>query len=92
MAEPIKLPRDADSRLLTGTIRVSDPSGKFERTFCFICGKPQGWISNDSSNLCAPEHVIVTCDDCDARYGMLPLDQIPTDLLDAFGIIPEKVG
>ncbi len=86
----MELLKSADSRLQI--IQVSDPSGLNERTFCICCGKPQGWVSKDSSQLVAPAHVVVTCDDCDMRLGALPLEKVPTDLLDAFGIIPEKAG
>jgi hypothetical protein len=90
MAEPIKFPKDADSR--NTRIIVSDPSGLMQRCYCFICGKPAGWISKDSSSLVAPEHVLATCSDCDAKYGMMPLEQIPANLLEAFGIVPENRG
>jgi hypothetical protein len=87
-----ELPKDSDSR--NTTIIVSDQSGKFQRAYCFLCGKPAGWVSKESSAFIAPEHMVVTCDDCDIhiieKYGDLPFDKIPTSLFDAFGYKPEK--
>jgi hypothetical protein len=61
-----------------------------------LCGRPAGWVSKESSQLIAPQHVVVTCDDCDLniiqKYGSLSLEQIPTQYFDAFGYVPEKKG
>jgi hypothetical protein len=90
------IPKDSDSRLALDTVRISDASGKFERAYCFLCGRPAGWVSKDSSNLISPEHIVVTCDQCDhdiiAKYGDLPFEKVPTELFDAFGYKPEKGG
>lgn len=84
--------KDSDSR--NTLIIVSDQSGKFQRAYCYLCGKPAGWVSKESSEFIAPEHIIVTCDQCDAdiiaKFGDLPFDKIPTQFFDAFGYKPEK--
>jgi hypothetical protein len=89
--EQTKLLKDADSRNVT--IIESDQSGKFQRAYCFLCGKPTGWVSKESSAFVAPEHVVVTCDACDlniiAKFGDLPMSKIPTEFFDAFGYKPE---
>src|SRR5438270_127531 len=92
--EQTKLLKDADSRLSGFATRVSDQSGRFERAYCFLCGKPCGYISKNSNAHVAPEHIVVTCDECDiniiAKFGDLPFDKIPTQFFDAFGYKPEK--
>jgi hypothetical protein len=90
--EQVTLPKDSDSR--NTRIIASDPSGRFQRAYCYLCGKPCGFISKNSNAHVAPEHIIVTCDRCDldiiAKFGDLPFDKIPTQFFDAFGYKPEK--
>jgi hypothetical protein len=91
-----RLPSDSDSRLKGFFGQVSHPTLPLQRTYCFLCGKPWGYTSIESSQHVAPAHIVVTCDDCDLniveKYGKdgFPMDEIPRDLLDAFGIVPEK--
>jgi len=97
MAEHEKLLKDADSRLKGIFGKVTHPKLVAERTYCFMCGKPHGWTTMDSSQFAAPAHIVVSCDDCDAKilstvagpdaYG---LKAVPTWLFDAYGIIPEE--
>ena len=95
MAESNKLFRDADSRLKGFNAMVTHPVLKLERTFCFMCGRPWGWTSQESSNFVAVHHIVVSCDDCDAQIigkigeGKFPLQQVPSWLFEAYGIIPE---
>lgn len=90
-----KLPMDADSRLKGIVREVTHPTMNLERTYCFICGKPWGWTTTESSKMSAPAHIVVSCDDCDAQIigkvggGKFPLQQVPTWLFDAYGIVPE---
>lgn len=88
--------KDSDSRLKGYFGGITTPDGKHERVFCFLCGHPAGWVSKESSNLIAPVHMLASCEDCDrgiiAKYGGLPLEQVPVWLRDAMGYIPEKRG
>lgn len=91
-----QLYRDADSRLKGFFGQVTHPTLPLQRTYCFLCGKPNGYTSMESSEFIAPAHIVVTCDDCDRdiimKFGLenFPLQQVPQQLLDAFGIIPEQ--
>jgi hypothetical protein len=95
MAEAPKLHKDADSRLKGHFGQVTHPTLPLQRTYCFLCGKPYGYTSMESSKLVPPAHIVVTCDECDLaifdKYGRgdFPLPEVPRDLLDAYGIIPE---
>jgi hypothetical protein len=94
-----KLHRDSDSRLqgFFGPV-ITDPSGKFQRTFCFLCGKPYGWCSTDTGLTASPAHIVVTCDRCDADIltkcngdlSKFPMQQVPNWLFEAYGIVPER--
>jgi hypothetical protein len=94
--ELVKLPKDSDSRTQRSKITTSD--GKYERTYCLMCGRPWGWVSTDTGVTAAPSHIAVTCDDCDQRIlsmgggdiSKFPLKPVPGWLLEAFGIVPEK--
>lgn len=98
LANPVvgKLYKDSDSRLKGYFGNVTHPSEKYERTYCFLCGAPSGFTSQDSSKYIPPAHIVVTCSKCDddimQKFGMstFPFQQVPTELLDAFGIIPEQ--
>lgn len=88
------LPKDSDSRLKGYFGNVSHPTLPAKRTYCFHCGRPAGFIAEDSSLAAAPVHVVVTCNTCDEtilNFGKInyPLREVPRHLLDAFGIIPE---
>ena len=94
------LRKDSDSRL-QGTLRpkVTTQDGKFERTYCFLCGKPFGWVSTDTSLTASPSHIVVSCDQCDADIitkmsngdiTKFPLKPVPEWLLEAFGMVPEN--
>jgi hypothetical protein len=91
-----QLYKDADSRLKGFFGQVTHPTLPMQRTYCFRCGAPSGFTSQESSKYIAPAHIVVTCDKCDVeimeKYGIgtFPLQQVPTQLLDAFGIIPEQ--
>lgn len=89
-------PRDSDGRLKGYFGNVTHPTMPMERVYCFLCGAQAGFISRDSSKLVAPQHVVVTCDQCDhdivAKFGDLPLDKVPVSLYDAFGYTPEKAS
>lgn len=92
-----KLFKDADSRLSGHFGQVTHPTLPLQRTYCFLCGRPNGYTSMDSSQYVAPAHIVVTCDKCDQdimeKFGGIdnfPLQQVPSQLLDAFGIIPEQ--
>ncbi len=84
-----KLYKDADSRLKGYFGKTSHPMLASEKTYCFLCGKPLGFCSLDSSKFIAPEHIVVTCDACDADMMMLGGTPVPQSVLDAYGIIPE---
>jgi hypothetical protein len=88
-------PKDSDSRLKGFFGQVSHPTLPLQRTYCFRCGAPCGYTSIESSQFVAVAHIVVTCDKCDAdiveKYGKgeFPYEQVPQELLDAFGIVPE---
>jgi hypothetical protein len=44
-----------------------------ERTFCVVCGKEKGWVSQTSSKYIAASNIIVICDRCELLFGNLPL-------------------
>ena len=87
-----KLHKDSDSRLKGFFGQVTHPTLPLQRTYCAMCGKPWGYCTSESSQHIAPEHIIVTCDDCDFKFlekygdGAKP---VPTHLLDAYGLMPE---
>ncbi len=94
------LHRDSDSRAqgLFAPV-VTDPSGKYQRTYCFMCGKPWGWCSTETGLTAAPSHIVVTCDRCDEDVikkmsngdtTKFPMQPVPQWMLDAFGIVPEE--
>lgn len=91
-----QLYKDADSRLKGFFGQVTHPTLPMQRTYCFLCGAPTGYTSMESSKYVPPSHIVVTCDNCDRdiieKFGQdnFPLQQVPTQLLDAFGIIPEQ--
>lgn len=88
--------KDSDSRLKGFFGQVTHPTLPCQRTYCFLCGAPTGYTSQESSQYIAPSHIVVTCDKCDIeiveKFGKenFPFQQVPTQLLDAFGIIPEQ--
>ncbi|SRR6266849_10362073 len=94
MGEALTLPKDSDSRLKGFFGQVTHPTLSLQRTYCFLCGKPWGYASTESSQHVRPEHILVTCDDCDIAFaekygtGAVP---VPQHLYDAYGLIPEAV-
>jgi hypothetical protein len=68
-----------DSRL--ATTRITHPTLPLERTFCSFCGKPKGWVSQDSGDFIAAENVVVVCDACnekfEAKLGKIPGEEAP---------------
>lgn len=55
--------------------KETHPQYKLERTYCNICGKPKGWVSQESSKYMAAQNIIVVCDDCCSQFGELPLEK-----------------
>lgn len=68
-----------DSRLKGHHGSVTHPTLPLERTYCAHCGKPKGWVSTESSAFIASSSVIAICDDCAARLGPLPLEEVKID-------------
>lgn len=90
------LPKDSDGRLKGYFGTQTNPALNCERLFCFICGGPAGWTSLDGSKYVRPVHVAATCAKCDqeimqhyANGEAFPLQRIPEQYLEAFGIRPE---
>lgn len=88
MAAP-KLYKDADSRLQGFFGQVTHPALPLQRTYCFLCGKPWGYTSMESSQNIAPQHIVVTCDDCDMVMIAKGAQSVPQAVLDAFGMLRE---
>jgi len=60
-----------DSRLKTPT--ATHPQYKLERTYCIVCGKPKGWVSQESYKYIKANSIILVCEDCEGCFGTLPL-------------------
>lgn len=56
-----------DSRL--DRAKVTHPTLPLERTFCAFCGKPKGWVSQDSGDYIAANNVVVVCDNCNEKFN-----------------------
>ena len=65
-----------DSRLKGYGTRVTHATMPLERAYCAVCGRPYGWVSQESFAHIAPEQVIVVCDECDARLGKMSLPEL----------------
>lgn len=87
-----RLYKDADSRLKGHFGQVTHPTLPLQRTYCFLCGKPWGYSSTESSHHVAPQHILVTCDDCDFEMLARGAAAVPQSVLDAFGMIREPQG
>jgi hypothetical protein len=91
---PKQPPKSSDGRLKGYFGNVTHATLPMEQVYCFLCGAKAGFVSRESSKLIAPQHVAVTCDRCDhdiiAKYGNLPMEQVPVHLYDAFGYKPER--
>lgn len=55
--------------------KVTHPIYPLERTYCALCGKPKGWVSQESSKYIAANQIVVVCDDCNGQFGELPLEK-----------------
>lgn len=62
-----------DSRMKTPT--ETHPIYALERTYCALCGKKKGYVSQESSKYIKANNIIVVCDDCDRELGQLPLEK-----------------
>ena len=85
--EAPKLFKDADSRLKGFFGQVTHPTMPFQRTYCFLCGAEAGFCSSESSLHVAPEHIVVTCNNCDAEMFSRGAIPVPQNILDAYGLI-----
>lgn len=65
-----------DSRLKGYNVQVTHPTLPLQRVYCVHCGTPKGWVSTESSEFIASSNVIAICDDCAARLGPLPLEEV----------------
>ncbi len=65
-----------DSRLKGYNGKVTHPSQLMERTYCGNCGKPYGWVSQESSEMIALKQVVVYCTECEEslnkKVGPIP--------------------
>jgi len=68
-----------DSRMKTPT--QTDPLMLAEITYCAICGKKKGKVSQESSQHIKASSIIVICDDCHSQFGELPLEKAPIEEL-----------
>jgi hypothetical protein len=60
-----------ESRSKTAT--VTHPTYPLERAYCVICGKPKGWVSQESSKYIAASNIFLICEDCETQFGKPPL-------------------
>ena len=70
------LGRVEDSRLAGYFGQVTHPTMPLQRTFCSNCGKPYGWVNQDSSEMIALKQVVVYCNECEEmlnkKVGPIP--------------------
>lgn len=66
-----------DSRLKGYKGSITHPVLPLERTFCYNCGKPKGWVSREQGEYIRVLGIIVICDECDAKLGKLQLEEAP---------------
>jgi hypothetical protein len=85
-----KIYKDADSRLAGFFGQVTHATLPLQRTYCFLCGKPYGYSSMESSRFVKPAQVLVTCDDRDEIMLQRAALEVPAEFLDAYGMVPEK--
>jgi hypothetical protein len=91
-----------DSRLNGYARRVTHAILPLERTYCTNCGRPWGWVSEDSSEHIAAAEIVVFCEDCfealnSGRAAMLnqnaasPLQRIPKNEMGGLGLVEENI-
>jgi hypothetical protein len=61
-----------DSRLKGYQVRITHPTLPLVRTFCVNCGRPKGWVSDESYEFIKAQQIIVICDQCEAEVGAPP--------------------
>lgn len=74
-----------DNKLLDSRVKgygptETHPQLQMERTYCVVCSKPYGWVSQESSAWIALYSVIVICDECHTAMGEMPLPRADNDL------------
>ena len=72
-----------DSRLKGYNGTVTHPHLPLERTYCAQCGKPKGWVSQESYEFIRFNSILILCDRCQfdlqVKYGHLPLQECPIE-------------
>lgn len=65
-----------DSRLKGYFGQITHPTLPMQRTYCTYCGKPYGWVNQESSEMIALKQVIVICNECEEslnkKVGPIP--------------------
>lgn len=66
-----------DSRVRHTNLSIPEthPRFAFQRCYCVVCGKPDGWVSMESYALIAAGNVICVCNDCHETCGNLQLPE-----------------
>lgn len=82
-----------DSRLKGHQGRITHAVLPLERTFCANCGRPWGWVSEDSGEHIAAAEIVVFCEDCfaalNASQQTAPFNRIPETEMKSLGLLEE---
>ena len=54
---------------------VTHPTFALERTYCVICMRPYGYVSQESFKYIQANNIVVVCDDCIFSMGEPPLQE-----------------
>jgi hypothetical protein len=64
---------DSRKKVTAGNPVVTHSVLNMERTYCVMCLKPHGWVTQESFEFIRVHNVICICDDCTFSMGELAL-------------------
>ena len=83
-----------DSRLKGYSDRVTHAVLPLARTYCANCGRPWGWVSEESSEYIATAEIVVFCEECFATLNPAqlasPCRRIPESDLSRLGLVEQR--
>ena len=83
-----------DSRLKGYSGRVTHAILPLMRTYCANCGRPWGWVSEESSEYIATAEIIVFCEECfaalNATQPASPHQRIPEITMSTLGLVEQR--